>query len=51
MTDPLTGDEGSIADDLLAIDRDLADAERRIDTVAANRRAPTASRSATCSGT
>jgi hypothetical protein len=37
MTDPATGEEGSMDDDLLAIDRDLADAERRIDTVAANR--------------
>lgn len=37
MTEPPTRDEGSIAADLLAIDRDLADAERRIDTVAASR--------------
>jgi hypothetical protein len=36
MTGSPTGDERSMADDLLAIDRDLADAERRIDTVAAN---------------
>jgi hypothetical protein len=37
MTDQPTGDERSVSDELLQIDRDLANAERRIDIVAAGR--------------